>query len=370
MKAKIQSDSLLQALRLATAVADHQPIGLRADSDGLTFTASDGSVTVSTTVTCEIDTPGPESSISPDIGPIIEALSEETPPALELQVRCEPGIELAAVDKSWTIRAPGSEACINPAIPAMPSDKNVNFSDVHAAELVDLIDKTLFSVSTDETRINLNGALFESDGKRATIVSTDGHRLTKYSRPFEGPDFGDGVVIPRRGLKQIQKMALGDTCKIGVSDTCFFVKTETFTLSVLLMIKADRFPPWRTVVPKTYSHRVSVGRDALSRTLRLAMPCTTSPDRLVVLSFEGGSASVSSSRHGGSLSFVGEVQLLEHSQLQDGFTVGLNANYLLGALGHLESDVVNMEFGDELDPCVLRPDGIDGYVAIIMPQRI
>ena len=84
--------------------------------------------------------------------------------------------------------------------PKLPNHREVKFAKVDAATLRDMIAKTFFSISTDETRYHLNGVLFECDGKVARMVSTDGHRLSKVERPLEGgPKLAQGDHHPAQG---------------------------------------------------------------------------------------------------------------------------------------------------------------------------
>src|ERR1700760_1591744 len=90
--------------------------------------------------------------------------------------------------------------------PKLPNHREVSFATVDAATLRDMIAKTFFSISTDETRYHLNGVLFESDGATARMVSTDGHRLSKIERPLDGgPKLSQGIIIPRKGLMELRR---------------------------------------------------------------------------------------------------------------------------------------------------------------------
>ena len=87
--------------------------------------------------------------------------------------------------------------------PKLPAIQEAQTSKVDSAVLRDMIAKTIFSVSLDETRQHLAGVLFESDGATARMVSTDGHRLSKVSRPLPGgPEAGDGRADPAQGHRR------------------------------------------------------------------------------------------------------------------------------------------------------------------------
>src|SRR5262249_61368240 len=88
--------------------------------------------------------------------------------------------------------------------------RQVGVAKRESALLRDMLAKTLFSASIDETRYHLNGVLFESDGKRVRMVSTDGHRLSKVERELAGgPKLAQGVIIPRKGLQEMQRILEG-----------------------------------------------------------------------------------------------------------------------------------------------------------------
>ena len=67
--------------------------------------------------------------------------------------------------------------------PKVPDHREASYAHASSrAVLREMIDRTLFSVCNDETRFHLNGVFFESDGSKARMVSTDGHRLSKVER--------------------------------------------------------------------------------------------------------------------------------------------------------------------------------------------
>ena len=115
--------------------------------------------------------------------------------------------------------------------PKLPAVSEAKLSTVvGSAVLRDMLAKTAFSVSTDETRQHLAGVLFESDGKTARMVSTDGHRLSKVGRELPGgPVLDKGVLIPRKGVGEIRRVLEGreGPCEIGVHQGHFVAAQPT-----------------------------------------------------------------------------------------------------------------------------------------------
>src|SRR3569623_2714619 len=91
--------------------------------------------------------------------------------------------------------------------PKVPDHREAQYAQVESAVLKEMIERTLFSVCNDETRFHLNGVYFESDGSKARMVSTAGHRLSKVERTLaDGPQHSSGVLIPKKGLLEIRKV--------------------------------------------------------------------------------------------------------------------------------------------------------------------
>ena len=99
--------------------------------------------------------------------------------------------------------------------PTLPSYERAPFVEVDATLLVDMVEKTLYAASQDETRYNLNGVYFEppaSSGGPLTMVATDGHRLVRIERTFEGADgfhLKGPVILPRKGLGELKRVLDG-----------------------------------------------------------------------------------------------------------------------------------------------------------------
>ncbi len=233
-----------------------------------------------------------------------------------------------------------------------------------SAHLRDLIDKTGFSVSTDEARVNLNGALFESDGKHATMVTTDGHRLTKLTIEASFPS--TAIIIPRRGLLEIRKFfeRHGGEMEIAIEGQHLFVRNDSASFTVKLNNVV--FPPYQQVIPKDHRRRVIALRVELIEVLRRAEVMASEKTATVqvtlgknVLVLSADNPDLGAAREEMEVEFSGED-----------LVAGFNARYLLDILEAMSTAKVALEFQGELDPCVVRPvDGPD-YLSVVMPMRI
>src|SRR5688572_8574164 len=249
--------------------------------------------------------------------------------------------------------------------PKVPDHREAPFTDVESSILREMVDRTLFSVCNDETRFHLNGVLFESNGSRARMVSTDGHRLSKVERNLpSGPQLTAGVIIPKKGLVEIKRVLDGaTTCKLAVKTPYAFVATEDLVLAVKLI--DAQFPPYEQVIPKEHKRAVVVDRHLFMDSLKRAQ-LMSSETRGVKLSVTSGCLTITSDNPD-----VGEVrEELDADYTGDAMAIGFNPKYIIELLGQMGSDQISIELGGELDPGLMRPLGGDDYLGVVMPMRI
>jgi DNA polymerase-3 subunit beta len=259
--------------------------------------------------------------------------------------------------------------------PALPRFEKVPFADVDAPALLDMIERTFFAVSTDETRYNLNGVFFEPSPDALRLVATDGHRLSLVERKF-GATFGlkKGVILPKKGLQELRKLlaeAAESTeekqeTKLGFVENSAIVRRPGVILSMRLI--EGLFPDYRQVIPKAGEKIVKLGRDRLQETLRRVSLLSTDKAHAVKLELGKGTLRVLSQNP--DLGEAKEEVPVEYAG--DPLKIGFNARYLLEVLGVLKSKDVAFELADDLSPGVLRgTDEVDaGYTAVVMPMRI
>jgi DNA polymerase-3 subunit beta len=259
--------------------------------------------------------------------------------------------------------------------PALPRFEKVPFADVDPAALLDMIERTFFAVSTDETRYNLNGVYFEPSAEALRLVATDGHRLSLVERKM-GATFGlkRGVILPKKGLQELRKL-LGEAAeggdekaetKLGFVENSAIVRRPGVILSMRLI--EGLFPDYRQVIPKAGEKVVKLGRGRLLETLRRISLLSTDKAHAVKLELAKGVLRVLSQNP--DLGDAKEEVPVEYDG--EPLKIGFNARYLIDVLGVLKSGDVLLELADDLSPGVLRgaDEADQGYTAVVMPMRI
>ncbi|MDY0061441.1 MAG: DNA polymerase III subunit beta [Myxococcota bacterium] len=255
--------------------------------------------------------------------------------------------------------------------PALPEAGELPMVTINKRLLFSMIEGVIFSVSTDDTRPNLNGVLVKpGGGERLMMVSTDGHRLSKLVRhigtPLEGlPE--EGVIIPRKGLAEL-KRAMDDASEklsFGVQSSQVIFRGESDTLFVRLIDGV--FPDFNRVIPKTNKNVARIERDHLMTALRrisLFAQAKTMGIR-IALATEGKVRITASNPD------LGRAQEeFEVDYAGDALEIGYNAKYLLDCLTPLDTSEVRFEMNDDLSPGIIRVDGDDDSFYVVMPMRL
>ena len=368
MEFEIDQSRFLAALGLAQTVADKrsntQPILanvlLRATKDNkLVCSATDMMISVTETIPVEVKTPGALTLGVRYLHNVVRTL-----PAKPLRIKGLENHWAQVIVGRSEFKLMGQAPADFPELP--DPTKGVKFTRVPSHTLADLIQKTQFSVSTDEARVNLNGVLFESNGELGTMVSTDGHRLTKLSLPLVGPKLERGIIIPRKGMLEIKRVLdrLSGELGIAVDGQHLFLQADELTLSVKLNNVV--FPPYEQVIPREHKRRVTALRDELIDALRRAE--VMAPEKTATVRVQLAPGSLQLTADNPDLGVAHQEIEIEYQG--EPLVAGFNARYLIEVLEVMDTKQVYMDFQGELDPCVLRPvDGPD-YLGVVMPMRI
>jgi DNA polymerase-3 subunit beta len=259
--------------------------------------------------------------------------------------------------------------------PALPKFERVPFVQVEAATLLEMIERTSFAVSNDETRYNLNGVFFEPTAEIVRMVATDGHRLSLCERTVQG-DFGlkRGVILPKKGLTELRKLLSEATesgeenpdAKLGFVENSAIFRRPNVVLVMRLI--EGMFPDYRQVIPKAGEKVLTIGRGRFLETLRRISLLSTDKAHAVKLELGKGTLKVLSQNP--DLGDAKEDVPVEYEG--EPLKIGFNARYLMDVLGALRGDDVRLELADDLSPGVLKGAGDKdaGFTAVVMPMRI
>jgi len=246
--------------------------------------------------------------------------------------------------------------------------------ELPAKTLAELIDRTRFAISTEETRYYLNGIFFHVSDEAEPVLkaaATDGHRLARFTLPR--PDGAEGmpdVIVPRKAVAELRKLldeAMDGNVQIDLS-----ASKVRFTLGgtggVVLTSKLidGTFPDYSRVIPtgndkllkldpKSFHEGVDrVATIATEKTRAVKMGLDKDKVTLTVTSPDNGTAT--------------EEVPAEYGA--DGFEIGFNAAYLKDILGQIDSDNVEIHLADAGAPTLIRKDENSPALYVLMPMRV
>lgn len=240
---------------------------------------------------------------------------------------------------------------------------------IAAGTLREMIDRTIFAVSSDETRFNLSG-VFVTTGEKGALrmVATDGHRLAMIDRQVGGVSLERGVIMPRKGLVEARKLldAAEDgelTLMVSAKD----VRLAMPNVSFFMRLVEGEFPDYQQVIPGSTRAVARANRDDLLAALRRTSLLASERSRGVKLHLEKGRLELTASNPD-----QGEAsEDIEVAYAGESFTVGFNARYLIDVLGvHGEGDVIELGLTDEVGPGVVRGSQDPEYTYVVMPMRL
>lgn len=243
-----------------------------------------------------------------------------------------------------------------------------------AAQLAEIIDRTRFAISTEETRYYLNGIFFhvtDDDKPVLKAAATDGHRLARFTLPR--PDGAEGmpdVIVPRKAVAELRKLleeALDADVKIDLS-----ASKVRFSLGgndgVVLTSKLidGTFPDYSRVIPTGNDKLLKVDPKSLFAGVDRVATIATEKTRAVKMGLENDKVvlSVTSPDNGTA------TEEVSADYGSDGFEIGFNATYLKDILSQIDSDMVELHLADPSAPTLIRKDDKSPALYVLMPMRV
>ena len=255
-----------------------------------------------------------------------------------------------------------------PELPKMPAA----LAEIPIGVLASMISKTVFAISSEESRFTLNGGLLVLKAGGLVMVATDGHRLSMVESSGEIPGITGSyrALLPRKAMLELQKLASeADPAALvhfsGDENHLFFQLGERLLLSRKL---TGNFPDYERVLPKEHAHSVNLNREELKAAIERVAQFSDERSRSIRLSASAGELKIYSS-----VSETGESEeSVPVAYTGPNVEIGFNAEYMLDFLRASASEEVSFHFKDPHSAGEFRPVGEkpEIYRYVIMPMRI
>jgi len=255
--------------------------------------------------------------------------------------------------------------------PNFPAPDKANFVSLESDLCKEMIEKTFFAMSQDESKYNLNGIFcqIQEDTGQLRLVATDGHRLSLIDKAIETSESAElnrGVIMPRKGILELKKLAdEGDgNLQLGFMDNNAVV-SKNQTVIIMRLVDGE-FPDYGRVIPQNNEQQAVIAVDPFLHALRRMIIVSSEKSRGVKMNIKTNLLEVSSSNP--ELGDAREEMEIEYQGPE--LSVGFNARYLLDILQVQDQDRINLILKDNLSPGLIKPVDEDGYLAVIMPMRL
>ncbi|MBN2418246.1 MAG: DNA polymerase III subunit beta [Deltaproteobacteria bacterium] len=258
--------------------------------------------------------------------------------------------------------------------PSSFEPEGVLFADIDGENVSEMINKTIYSATVEDAGYNLSGIFTEKiitegeKGFKLRMVSTDGHRLSMVDRYFEELEnlyLEKGVMIPKKGMIEINKMASdGGRLSLGFKEKNCVVKKENAQLVIRLL--DSKFPDYNAVIPKEMDFSINVSRILFLEAMRKMMILSNERYRAVKIGIENNQMELVSTNP--DLGEARENIKVEYNGKR--LEAGFNPRYFIDALQSMQSEVINIGFIDNSKPCVLTGEADEGFLGLIMPMRV
>jgi len=262
----------------------------------------------------------------------------------------------------------------------LPAEDYPNFMEPEGVETIaldgdvlsEMISKTIYAVTLEEAGFKLSGIFTEKIAQEGNVflrmVATDGHRLSMIDKTIdgvEGLDIGNGIMIPKKGMAELNKLASeGGVVHLGFERHNCVAKKEDALLVIRLL--DTKFPDYQAVIPHEGEIFIYVDRIGLLEAMRKMVILSNEHYRAVKVSLENNAMSLTSTNP--DLGDANETMEVEYNSNR--IEVGFNARYFIDVLQTMESERVSLGFIDSSKPCILRGEADKGFLGLIMPMRI
>ncbi|WP_260597602.1 DNA polymerase III subunit beta [Sphingomonas endolithica] len=370
MKATIERATLLKGLSHVQSVVERRNtipilsnVLIEATAEGgLKLMATDLDLQINETIAAAVDQPGATTVSAHTLFDIARKLPEGSQ------------VSLAAADGKLTIMAGRARFQLGTLprddFPVIAEGELPVSFELPAETLKQIIDKTRFAISTEETRYYLNGIfLHVSDDPLPVLkaAATDGHRLARVTMPRpDGAEKMPDVIIPRKCIAELRKLLDEIDGSVGVTLSPTKIRFDLGQALLTSKLIDGTFPDYSRVIPTGNDKILKIDPRSFEEGVDRVSTIATEKTRAVKMALDRDkiTLSVTSPENGTAAEEVpGEY-------VANGFEIGFNSRYLLDILGQLDGDTIEVHLADAAAPTLIRENDKSSALYVLMPMRV
>ncbi|EQC50010.1 DNA polymerase III, beta subunit [Bacteriovorax sp. BSW11_IV] len=238
-------------------------------------------------------------------------------------------------------------------------------------QLIEIINKTSYAISDDETRLQLNGIYLHEVEYKLRAVATDGLRLSLVETDLEQGNIDtliNGIIIPKKGVFEIKKLAENYPDKkitISVDESFMYINANNeYYLSIRLI--AREYPKYQAIIPSKTTYSITVEKQNLLDAIRRIKIMANEKSNGVRILIQEKEMTITANHP--SLGDAQETIPVEFNGKE--MEVGFNARFLIDTLQTIDEGEISIELNNELTPVIIKSNNSPNYLGIIMPLKI
>ena len=363
MKFSIEKDQILEALQKVQSIVGQRTtlpilsnVLLEVDNGTLTLSTTDMEVSVRTSLEASVYESGSTTLPARRFFSICRELPSHQ---IDITVDKNDVAEISSGASNFKL-----EGLSKGDFPPMPKFEESFSYELKQDILKDILQKTSYAASTDESRTILNGSLMAFRDNKLTVVSTDGRRLALVEQEMDVPEEAElDIVVPTKTINELIK-TLGDEGEASIKTSATQVAFEFGSIFIISKLIDGTYPNYRQVIPSQCEERIAIDRETLlSAVRRVSLMLDDQAASVKVQITENRIELLTSSPE------VGEArESVPVKYYGKDITIAFNPAFMMAPLKHLDSDEIFLELSDELSPGVIKSNV--PFLYVIMPIRV
>ena len=257
-------------------------------------------------------------------------------------------------------------SCLDPQ--EFPKIKEVNdkkYFELSKKQFKDIVNKTIISVSSEDTRPILKGAMFEIENNDLKVVSLDGYRLSLVNSKINESKIEEKIIIPGRSLSEMSKLLEEDdeNIKIFIQDN--YVMIETDSTKVITRLFDGNFPDYKIFIEEKFESVITINKEQLEETLeRASILARVSNDNSVIMTIKENNLKVRAD------SEIGKVEeniavVLEGKDIE----IRFDARFIKDCLRVSSDEFIKLCLNSSSKPAIIKPNDKTNYLFLVIPLR-
>lgn len=340
---------------------------IQAESNGLVLTGTDLEVGLRLFVPAEVKSSGNITLPSKKIFEIVRESGSET-------------ITIEETENSWVVINAGHSTynlagMADDEYPEFPEYDDDNFLSFESHIFLDLIDKVIFSIASEQENIySLTSVLFEKekkeDGNYLRMISSDGHRLSIMEKDVAADidklNLNDITLVPKKGIQEWKKFCEArDNIEISFEEKQMVLRDREAVM--VIRLKHGEFPQYSAIVNAVQLENCArIARIPFLESLKRINLFTEDIFHTIQLKIESDKMILTSQN--ADLGNAKDVQSIEYTGTP--LTLGFNCRYFLESLQVMECETVEAYINSNNSPCLIRSEDDKGFTSIIMPMQL